>query len=110
MAKSEPITTWGGPTKRFFVSMLPRDIELKDAILDLVDNCIDGATRQITKQKLRTRQAYDGFEARLRIDGKSFEISDNCGGIPKDRIATHSYSVDRRSKRVFRRSECTASG
>jgi hypothetical protein len=85
MAKGESKIS-GGPTKRFFVSMLPRDIELKDAILDLVDNCIDGATRQITKSKLRTPKPYDGYEASLTIDAKSFDISDNCGGIPKDRI------------------------
>ena len=29
------------PTKRFFVSMLTRDINLADAILDLLDNCLD---------------------------------------------------------------------
>jgi hypothetical protein len=85
MAKGESKIS-GGPTKRFFVSMLPRDIELKDAILDLVDNSIDGATRQIAKSKLRTPKPYDGYEASLTIDGKSFDISDNCGGIPKDRI------------------------
>jgi hypothetical protein len=33
------------PTKRFFVSMLTRDIALDDAILDLLDNCLDGVTR-----------------------------------------------------------------
>ena len=31
-----------GPTKAFFVKMLTRDIELADAILDLLDNCVDG--------------------------------------------------------------------
>ena len=33
------------PTKQFFVSMLTRDISLADAILDLIDNCLDGALR-----------------------------------------------------------------
>jgi hypothetical protein len=33
------------PTKQFFVSMLTRDISLEDAILDLIDNCLDGALR-----------------------------------------------------------------
>ncbi len=45
MAKDEPETVWGGPTKRFFVSMLTRDIRLSDALLDLIDNCVDGAAR-----------------------------------------------------------------
>ena len=33
------------PTKRFFVEMLTRDIDLEDAILDLLDNCLDGVSR-----------------------------------------------------------------
>lgn len=33
---TESETIWGGPTKRFFVAMLTRDISLVDAILDLV--------------------------------------------------------------------------
>ncbi len=36
----------GTPTKEFFVGMLTRDIELSDAILDLLDNCLDGVVRQ----------------------------------------------------------------
>jgi hypothetical protein len=86
MAKDEPKTIWGGPTKRFFVSMLTRDIALTDAILDLVDNCVDGATRQL-KGKLNKAKPYIGYEARLSLSGKSFDISDNCGGIPSDAIA-----------------------
>jgi hypothetical protein len=31
------------PTKSFFVDMLTRDIALEQAILDLVDNSVDGA-------------------------------------------------------------------
>ncbi|HUD51881.1 ATP-binding protein [Parvibaculum sp.] len=89
MAKkeSEHETIWGGPTKRFFVSMLTRDIGLSDAILDLIDNCVDGATRQL-KGRLRSEERpYDGYEARLTLSAKSFDITDNCGGIPREAIA-----------------------
>jgi hypothetical protein len=85
MAEREQQTIWGGPTKRFFVSMLTRDIELKDAILDLIDNCVDGATRQL-KGKLRGDKPYEGYAARLSLSAKSFDISDNCGGIPQAAI------------------------
>lgn len=81
----EDQTIWGGPTKRFFVSMLTRDIELSDALLDLIDNCVDGATRQL-KGKVNKLSAYDGFEAELTLSSKSFDISDNCGGIPENAI------------------------
>ena len=39
-----------GPTKRFFVKMLTRDIELADAILDLLDNCVDGIIRELKSE------------------------------------------------------------
>ena len=39
-----------GPTKRFFVEMLTRDIELADAILDLLDNCVDGIVRDLIRK------------------------------------------------------------
>ncbi|HEX3252763.1 MAG TPA: hypothetical protein VHS05_25215, partial [Pyrinomonadaceae bacterium] len=38
------------PAKSFFVSMLTRDIDLQDAILDLLDNCVDGALRDRPKE------------------------------------------------------------
>jgi hypothetical protein len=85
VAKIEPETIWGGPTKRFFVSMLTRDIQLSDALLDLVDNCVDGATRQL-KGRVSKADAYEGYEARLTLSSKSFDISDNCGGIPRNAI------------------------
>ena len=44
MAHAE-VTVKGEPTKRFFVKMLVRDIELYEAILDLIDNCVDGIVR-----------------------------------------------------------------
>jgi hypothetical protein len=85
MAKKDLETIWGGPTKRFFVSMLTRDIELSDALLDLIDNSIDGATRQL-KGRVNKPNAYANYEARLTLSSKSFDISDNCGGIPRDAI------------------------
>lgn len=79
---TSPNSFFGGPTKDFFVSMLTRDIALDDAILDLVDNSVDGAMR--TRQDQRgSEQMYAGCQCRLTISGTTFEISDNCGGIPK---------------------------
>lgn len=68
------------PVKSFFVSMLTRDIELEDAILDLLDNCVDGALR--SKQASNGERPYSGFEAEIEFKKDSFLISDNCGGIP----------------------------
>jgi len=70
------------PVKSFFVSMLTRDIELEDAILDLLDNCIDGVLRS-GEADLTSDKPYKGFWAKITFNEKCFEIQDNCGGIPK---------------------------
>lgn len=63
------------PTKELFINTLTRDISIMDAILDLVDNAIDGYIRQ----------GYtDRKEIKITISGKSFQIWDNCGGIDVD--------------------------
>ena len=74
------------PTKSFFVSMLTRDIGLEDAILDLLDNCVDGIIRSGKKVGPKP---YEGYEAGIVFDAESFSISDNCGGIPWD---MHNYA------------------
>lgn len=40
------------PTREFFVNMLVRDILLKQAIIELIDNSIDGA-RTIKKDNIK---------------------------------------------------------
>lgn len=79
-------TIFGGPTKRFFVSMLTKDIELSDAILDLVDNCVDGAMRS-QKLEVGAESNFDGFSASLTINENQFLLKDNCGGIPQEHIS-----------------------
>lgn len=82
MAKSDP--TYGSidarPTKDFFVSMLTRDISLDDAVLDLLDNCVDGILRNDLKKK--NEMPYEGRYANVVIEEGYFSIDDNCGGIP----------------------------
>jgi len=68
------------PVKAFFVQMLTRDISLHDAILDLLDNCVDGLLRK--KGTLAQTKPYKGFSADICFDRDSFSIADNCGGIP----------------------------
>lgn len=75
----------GAPTKRFFVSMLPRDIELTDAILDLVDNSVDGAMRQ-ERENLRNDHPFEGYRCDLQLENDRFTLNDNCGGIPSKHL------------------------
>lgn len=67
------------PVKSFFVNMLTRDIKLEEAILDLLDNCVDGILRN---HDVDGDQPYKGFAAHIEFNKSHFSISDNCGGIP----------------------------
>ena len=75
------------PVKSFFVDMLTRDIALEDAILDLLDNCVDGIQR--SANKLKKILPYQGYHASITFDKDNFSIEDNCGGIPWD---LHEYA------------------
>ena len=81
------------PTKDFFVSMITKDISLQDCILDLIDNCLDGASR--TSQAVNGKPKYDGFKARLRIDPHEFAIEDNCGGISISNAIDYAFRFGR---------------
>ena len=69
------------PVKQFFVEMLTRDIALEDAILDLLDNCVDGILRGVDEAN-DNEQPYKGHWAKITFGEKEFVIEDNCGGIP----------------------------
>ena len=82
MDTNEIKTVDAAPVKSFFIKMLTRDIDLADAILDLLDNCVDGILRQTQNSSGET--PYKGFETEIKFDENSFSISDNCGGIPQE--------------------------
>ncbi len=65
------------PTKKLFIDTLIRDVSLKDAVLDLVDNAIDGYIRHGYE---------DNKEIKISIKSNSFEIWDGCGGIEIDHV------------------------
>jgi len=77
------------PVKSFFVHMLTRDIELHDAILDLLDNCVDGVQRSETQKNLERSKPYSKYWAKIVLSENEFRIEDNCGGIP---WALHDYA------------------
>lgn len=83
------------PAKRFFVDMLVRDIELQDAILDLLDNCVDGAMRSIEKKSEDEHRPYEGFHASITFDEDHFAIEDNCGGIPLALAEQYAFRMGR---------------
>jgi hypothetical protein len=79
------------PTKALFISMLVKDIPLSRAILDLVDNAVDGARR------LRGATSYDGLSIDITVLPDVFRIVDNCGGIPIDVARDYAFRFGRPS-------------
>lgn len=79
------------PTKEFFVSMLTRDIKLEDAILDLVDNCLDGALRMANGRSVD----YSQHLVTITMTDDVFVIEDNCGGIPREVAAKYAFKMGR---------------
>lgn len=83
MVTPTPDTTIdAGAEKRFFIEMLTKDIELLPAIVDLVDNSVDGA------RSLHPDGDLSGQWVKIEFGDGSFTISDNSGGISAD-IARH---------------------
>ena len=89
------------PTKDFFISVITRDIGLTRAILDLVDNSVDGAKRlrgepppSEDPRKGETKP-YKGLFISITLSGEKFEIRDNCGGIPLDVARKYAFRFGR---------------
>lgn len=80
------------PAKAFFIYMLTRDVSLSRAIIDLVDNSVDGATR------LRPNDGdLTGFEIKIQLDDDRFTIEDNCGGITLEVARDYAFRFGRPS-------------
>ena len=85
------------PVKRFFVEMLTKDINLEDAIMDLVDNSIEGMMRQ----KLEGKNPDNGFSIYISFDEDHFKIEDNCGGIKREIAEEYAFRMGRTKDRNF---------
>ena len=79
------------PTKTFFIDMFTRDIPLDQAILDLVDNSVDGAKALIAKNEGTYGQRW----IKLKFDKDSFTIIDNCGGFGRKAAREYAFKFGR---------------
>lgn len=78
----------GNPTKKFFIEMITRDISIEDAIIDLLDNSIDGANNINPND-------YSGLEIELNINSDEFCIRDNCGGFSLETAQKYAFRFGR---------------
>ena len=90
MVEHEPIKVRVEPTKELFVHILTRDIAHQAAIIELLDNSVDGA-----KRVAPAPSDLSGFEVDIKFDGTQFSIRDNCGGIPLDVARDYAFRFGR---------------
>ena len=88
--QSKPISA--SPTKGFFVDMLIRDIPLQQAVLDLIDNCVDGAKRT------RENGDFSDLQVKISFSKDGFTIVDNCGGFSRDTAREYAFRFGRPKK------------
>ncbi|MER2512885.1 MAG: ATP-binding protein [Nitrosomonas ureae] len=81
------------PTKAFFIDMLTKDIALEQAILDLVDNSVDGA-KALKADGVRP---FEGRNVHIVFDRDKFRIWDNCGGFDKKTAREYAFRFGRPS-------------
>src|SRR5687767_4958623 len=79
------------PTKAFFVEMLTKDVALNRAIVDLVDNSVDGARRLRPGED----ETFASLEVKITANLQRFEIRDNCGGIGIDLAKKYAFRIGR---------------
>jgi hypothetical protein len=89
----DPNEILGNPTKEFFISMLIKDITLRDAIGDLLDNSVDGAKRNANDPRDLAK-----FWIKIEADKTKFEIKDNCGGIESNIARDYAFRFGRPAK------------
>ena len=80
----------GDPTKQFFIDMITRDISIEDAIVDLLDNSIDGANRT---SKSKNLPDFSTFTINIVASEDRFEIFDNCGGFSLEAATTYAFRM-----------------
>lgn len=91
--------------KLFFIEMLVKDIELVPAVLDLVDNSVDGARAMALRAEAEqagdeppaspAERRYEGRTVSVTVGPDAFEIADNCGGIDLDTARDYAFRFGR---------------
>jgi Histidine kinase-, DNA gyrase B-, and HSP90-like ATPase len=84
------------PTKEFFVNMITKDIQLDACILDLLDNCLDGAGADLSNRARQGERDYSNYTASITLDEEEFTITDNCGGISINEAINYAFRFGRR--------------
>lgn len=84
------------PAKSFFVSMLIKDITLRDAIGDLVDNAVDAI-----KACAVNKDDLSSYKVVVKLNDAEFTITDNGQGMSTDVARTTAFNFGKAASHVL---------
>lgn len=93
MNELNPNIVHADPAKGFFVSMLIKDITLRDAIGDLVDNAVDAIKARATDPN-----DLKGFKIEIKLGKSYFSIDDNGYGMEAEIARTTAFNFGKADK------------
>lgn len=91
----------------FFAETMTTDVELVDAIFDLIDNSIDAARNNIisfenySKDDIGLPNNYSNYEIKIDFSSDRIAIADNCLGIDSESIEDRAFYTGRKSNHKF---------
>jgi len=102
----EVVSLRTGIDPRFLADTLTTDIELTDALFDLIDNSIDAARDEILGSNHGTDSrglpsSYSNYEIKLRFSRESILIEDNCTGVETHTLEENVFYTGRRSNHKY---------
>lgn len=106
-AKSyEQVKLRTGIDPNFLADTLTTDIELTDALFDLIDNSIDSARNEITSNDYKKDERglpidYSGYVIKVRFSRDSIVVEDNCIGFGSETIENDAFYTGKRSNHKF---------
>ncbi len=90
---ADPNIVAADPAKGFFVSMLIKDITLRDAIGDLVDNAVDAI-----KARANGSSDLKGYAIEIKLGKSYFSITDNGFGMEAKVARTTAFNFGKSDK------------
>ena len=96
-----------GFDRSYVLNAFSSDISTADSILDLIDNSIDAARRNIAQKNspgddsFSLPDSYEGYEVRIDLNNDEITVSDNCNGIEEQTLVNNAFRLGARSPQEF---------
>lgn len=92
-----------GIERQYVFDILTSDISVADCLLDLIDNSVDAARRDIGVKAGQSGlpDSYAGYEVSLHLSTDGVEIIDNCQGMEEHLLASKAFRLGARHVQQF---------